>query len=242
MKRERFLAEMRQNLLLPYEAAYTREIDGEFENRSEAESFSRFCGLLGEAGLVLDLACGDGRHSLRLAENARHVVALDLSPHSLKLAMRKCQGRQNITFVHGSGFEPPFQAELFDGIWFSQAFEYVPPDRRASFLEAVGRTLRPAGCLYMSVETWMYPSPWASLKELCSDFRLFCYWKLVKRKPLLWGEYLWWLPPRWGGPVWHYHVHTDRWTLRKVLQESGFEILHLDNWNGYFYTLCRRAS
>jgi ubiquinone/menaquinone biosynthesis C-methylase UbiE len=193
----------------------------------------------------LDLACGDGRHSLRLSESSKRVVALDLSLNSLKMAVRECQGRENIAFIHGSAFEPPFPAHLFDGIWYSQAFEYVPPDRRASFFDAIGRILKPAGLLYMSVETWMHPSPWRSLKELWSDFRLFCYWKFVKRKPLWWGEFLYPLPPRDVanvGPAWHYHVHTDRWTLRKLLQQSSFEILQLDNSNGYFYTLFRRAS
>ena len=54
-------------------------------------------------------------------------------------------------------FDLPFSKDMFDGIWFSQAFEYVPPDRRERFLASLRQFLKPQGILYMSVETWMYP-------------------------------------------------------------------------------------
>lgn len=248
-KRERFLSEITKSILLPYEASevYEEEIVGEFENHFEAEYFDRFLMLLDREGLVLDLACGDGRHTLQLSKRARSVVALDLSPNNLEMARKKCQGRENISFVEGSMFELGrlFRESTFDCIWFSQAFEYVPPDRRAELLTSLKRVLKPKGVLYMSVETWMYPSLWTSLRELFGDFKLFCYWKFLKRKPLLWGEFFYYLQAeeiraRCSG--WHYHVHTDTWTLLKLLKQLKFEILKLDLYDGYIYTLCRKAS
>lgn len=246
MKREQFLLEMTKNILMPYEASkiYEEEIIGEFENQFEAEYFNHFLALIGKEGIILDLACGDGRHTLRLSERANHVVALDLSPNNLKMAKRKCQARENITFMEGSMFELPFRENSFDGIWFSQAFEYVPPDRREELLASMRRILKPAGIVYMSVETWMYPGFWASLREFLGDLRLFCYWKFLKRKPLLWGEYFYYLSAedvraRYSG--WHYHVHTDKWTLLRLLKKQEFELLQLDLYDGYIYTLGRRA-
>jgi len=191
-RRERFLSEIAENILIPYETSetYEEEIIGEFENRVEAEYFERFLALLGQEGLILDLACGDGRHTLKLSERANHVIALDLSPNNLKMAKKKCQAKRNITFIEGSMFELPFSENTFDGIWFSQAFEYVPPEKREQLLNSLYSILKPSGVLYMSVETWMYPSLLTSLKELLKVLRLYLYWKFLKGKPLLWGEYL----------------------------------------------------
>lgn len=247
MKRQDFLSELTKSILLPYEASevYEEEIVGEFENQFETDYFNRFLNLIGREGIILDLACGDGRHTLQLSERASHVVALDLSPNNLKMARKKCYDRKNITFIEGSMFELPFHKSTFDGIWFSQAFEYVPPDRRAKLLASLKHVLKPKGILYMSVETWMHPSLWASLKELFGDFKLFCYWKFWKHKPLLWGEYLYYLRAeeiraRCSG--WHYHVHTDRWTLLKLLRRLKFKLLKLDLYDGYIYTLCRSVK
>lgn len=246
-ERERFLSEIVESILLPYEASevYEEQIIGEFEGPLERQCHDDFLALVGAEGLILDLACGDGRHTLRLAERAKGVVALDLSPNNLKMAKKKCQAGRNITFVRGSMLALPFRGHVFDSIWFSQAFEYVPPDRREGFLASLRRILKPAGIMYMSVETWVHRGLWQSLRELWSDLWLFGYWKFLKRKPLLWGEFLYPLSAediqaRCSG--WHYHVHTDKWTLRKLLLRQGFRILKFDLHDGYIYTLCRRMS
>ena len=245
--RDRFLAEMLENILLPYETSdiYEEEIYGEFENRFEKEYFQQFLRLAGPDALVLDLACGDGRHTLRLSANIGHVVALDLSDNSLKMAKKKCSGGENIVFVKASMFDMPFANDTFDGVWFSQAFEYIPPDKRTKFLTCLNRILKPGGLLYLSVETWMLPSLGASLKMLWGDFRLFCYWRFIKGKPLLWGEYLYYLSSkatqtRYSG--WHYHAHTDKRTLRKLLNACGFTISKMCLYDGYVYVSCHKAT
>jgi len=247
MKRKRFLSEITESILFPYEVSriYEEQIVGEFENQFEAEYFNEFLNILGERGFILDLACGDGRHTLQLSKKVNHVVALDLVPNNLKMAKKKCQNMGNISFIRGSMFELPFRENVFDGIWFSQAFEYVPPDKRESFLVSTKRVLKPKRILYMSVETWMDCSIWKSLKELCGDFKLFFYWKFIKRQPLLWGEFLYYLSSenirdRCSG--WHYHVHTDKWTLKRLLRRLKFELLKLHLHDGYFYTLCKTAK
>jgi len=244
VKRKRFLSEITKSILFPYEASriYEEEIVGEFENRFEAEYFDYFLADIGEKALVLDLACGDSRHTLLLSKKVRHAVAFDFSSNNLDMAKKKCHGSYNISFVKGSMFELPFREKIFNGIWFSQAFEYVPPDRRERFLASIRRVLKHLGILYMSVETWMNPSLWSSLRELLSDFKLFCYWKFLKRKPLLWGEFLYYLSAediraRCSG--WHYHVHTDKWTLLKLLRKWRFAVRKLDFYGGYIYTLCQ---
>jgi len=132
-----------------------------------------FTRLLRERGLVLDLACGDGRHTLQLSKKASSIVALDLSFNNLKIAKKKCQSTGNINFIRGSMFSLPFRKEVFNGVWFSQAFEYVSPDKREDILASIRHVLKPKGILYMSVETWMYSSILRSIKELWDDFKLY---------------------------------------------------------------------
>ena len=45
------------------------------------------CGLL-PAGRVLDVPCGDGRLSARLAEAGYDVTGIDVSPHAIELPQR----------------------------------------------------------------------------------------------------------------------------------------------------------
>lgn len=236
-----------RNILFPYEVSdvYEEELIGEFENQLEEKYFYEFLDLIGSNSLILDLACGDGRHTSKLSKNTRHVFALDLSSNNLKMAKKKCLANQNVSFIRGSMFSLSFRRSVFNGIWFSQAFEYVPPDMRERFLTLLRQVLKPRGILYMSVESWMYPSFWKSLREFLSDLVLFCYWRVVKRKPLLWGEFLYYLSingirSRYSG--WHYHVHTDKWTLIKLLNKCRFKILKLDLYNGYIYLLCRKTQ
>jgi SAM-dependent methyltransferase len=247
--RQAFLSEMAENVLLPYEVREGRgwaaapEGEGAFESAAEEACFERFVARVGAGGAVLDLACGDGRHTLPLAERCGQVVGVDLSARNLALAREWCAGKENVAFARGSMLELDFRAGSFDGIWFSQAFEYVPPERRAAVLASLGATLRPGGILYMSVETWLAPGMWASLRGLWQDVRLFLYWRVVKGEPLRWGEFLYRLRPEVAGgqaDCWHYHVHTGRRTLRRLLgrQRFGIEFWHVEE--GLIYLLCQK--
>jgi len=41
---------------------------------------------------------------------------------------------------------------------------------------------------------------------------------------------------------WHYHVHTNKWTLLSLLKRLKFEMLQFDFYDGYIYTLCRSVK
>jgi len=243
-KRERFLSEMLENIRLPYEAKWEGyAAGGEFRNQTEEEYFQQIVDNTEAKAVILDLACGDGRHTLRLAERVGEVVGFDLSHNSLVKAKKKCLAKDNVTFTEGSMLQLPFPPNTFYGIWMSEAFEYVPPDKRRTFLTSLGNVLKNSGILYMSVETWQDPSVIASLKQLFRDFLLFCYWKFIKRKPLLWGEFLYYSSVKgidWSG--WHYHVHTSKGRLRKLLDECGFTLEKMNLSDEYIYVLCRKAS
>ncbi|UCB42354.1 MAG: methyltransferase domain-containing protein [Dehalococcoidales bacterium] len=243
-KRERFLSKMMENIRLPYEAKWEGPAaGGEFRNQVEEEYLHQIVDKTETNAVILDLACGDGRHTLRLAERVAEVVGLDLTRNSLVKAKKKCLVIDNVIFTHGSIFQLPFRPNTFDGIWFSEAFEYVPPDKRRTLLTSLNNVLKGTGILYMSVETWQNPSIITSLKRLWTDCKLFCYWKFIRRKPLLWGEFLYYSSVKridWSG--WHYHVHTSKKTLCNLLEECGFTIEKMELSDECIYVLCRKAS
>jgi len=243
-KRTKFILEMMKGAMKPYEMSekYEEETIGEFENEVEKDFFKLLFDLIKEPKSVLDLACGDGRHTAKLCERAQFVVGVDLSNKNIIKASRKLSNSENVEFVHASMFNLPLSRDCFDGVWFSQAFEYVPPDFRESFVAQLWSLLKSDGIVYVSVETWQYPSLWATIKELIGDISLFFYWKFIKRKPLIWGEYLYYLPPTVEYRGWHYHVHTSKKKVNKLLKNLGFKIIQQTLHGGYIYLICKKTE
>ncbi|MGQ9507096.1 MAG: class I SAM-dependent methyltransferase [Candidatus Bathycorpusculaceae bacterium] len=129
-KRRAFLARMFMDAMVPYERP------GEEWSDDEREFLPTFMQILGCNRLVLDLAGGYGRVTPYLLENGNIVVLADLSIHSLKFAKERLK-TESLDFVRVDMRHLPFADETFDGVWFTQAFEYVPPDEREKFLHAL---------------------------------------------------------------------------------------------------------
>jgi SAM-dependent methyltransferase len=112
----------------------------------EVDAIVRFLQLTGESR-VLDLCCGQGRHSLELSRRGFNVVGLDLSETLLKASLENAQkDRLSVEFIRADMREIPFENE-FDGIFnFYTAFGYFEKDEdNQAVLDAVGRALKPGG-------------------------------------------------------------------------------------------------
>ena len=108
-------------------------------------------GVLRTAGLrpgmsVVDLCSGDGWFTLRIAEVAREVTAVDIDPQLLEVARHRLSenGVTNVRFVVGDAYDlPRLVTGSVDYVFMANAFHGVPdPARLAS---AVRDTLRPGG-------------------------------------------------------------------------------------------------
>ena len=74
----------------------------------------------GPEGLILDLACGPGNVTRRIARLLPNsiVVGLDLSHQMLERAVRLTQkeGLRNVYYMRGSALSIPFKSETFDAV------------------------------------------------------------------------------------------------------------------------------
>jgi SAM-dependent methyltransferase len=98
-------------------------------------------------GDVLEVACGSGLWTRRLAPRARRLVAVDSSPAMLELN-RSRFGRPNVEYVHADAFdwEP---GERFDAAVAGFFVSHVPPDRFERFWRQLASWLRPDGQVFI---------------------------------------------------------------------------------------------
>jgi SAM-dependent methyltransferase len=106
-----------------------------------------------EAGaMILDLACGTGRHAVELAARGYQVVGFDLSLSMLARASDEAQDRkQKINFVQGDMREMTFE-ETFDGIYsWNTSFGYFDEEKNAAIVAKVHRALKKGGQFLLDV-------------------------------------------------------------------------------------------
>jgi ubiquinone/menaquinone biosynthesis C-methylase UbiE len=97
-------------------------------------------------GRVLELACGTGIWTERLAAYTTQLTALDASAEVLALNATRLGSRQ-VRYVQADLFawEP---AERFDVVFFSFWLTHVPPERFEAFWRLVDRCLDPNGRVF----------------------------------------------------------------------------------------------
>jgi demethylmenaquinone methyltransferase/2-methoxy-6-polyprenyl-1,4-benzoquinol methylase len=98
------------------------------------------------SGEVLELACGTGLWTERLAAHADRVTAVDGSPEMLELCRARV-GEEGIEYVRADLFEwEPEQR--YDVCFFSFWLSHVPEERFEAFWEKVRRALEPGGRVF----------------------------------------------------------------------------------------------
>lgn len=95
---------------------------------------------------VLELGCGTGRHTIRLAQAGNTVTGLDLSPGMLAEARKKLAGYPNVTLIEGDLFSLTLSG--FDAVVTALVLEHVAD--LDGFFRLVSFALRPQGTLFLS--------------------------------------------------------------------------------------------
>ena len=105
---------------------------------------------VGKGGLVLDLACGTGRHTIPLSNEGYGVVGLDVSVKLLKIAKHRSP---QVQLVKGDMRYLPFNGEVFSAaVSMDTSFGYLPSKTAdlQSLIE-LHKTLRQGGLLILDV-------------------------------------------------------------------------------------------
>ncbi len=100
---------------------------------------------------VLDLGCGSGVHSLRVAGKAAKVWAMDYDPVNLRTGLALAGGAAGtrVAFLAGDAESSlPFAADAFDLVLLLDVIEHLTG--RVSALREIGRVLRPDGLLLLA--------------------------------------------------------------------------------------------
>ena len=121
----------------------------------------RFEALDLELGMkLLDLGCGEGRHTLSAAlVTAITSIGLDLARHDLTTARTRCsdfnilsQDHRRPAFVEGDGARLPFADATFDRVICSEVLEHIPDYE--TFLREIRRVIKPGGIFAASVPSF----------------------------------------------------------------------------------------
>jgi demethylmenaquinone methyltransferase/2-methoxy-6-polyprenyl-1,4-benzoquinol methylase len=95
---------------------------------------------------VLELACGTGLWTQRLAAAARHVVAVDASPEVIAINQDRFMSA-NVDYQVADIFSWT-PTRTYDLVFFSFWLSHVPPDRFDSFFQLVRAALQPGGQVF----------------------------------------------------------------------------------------------
>src|SRR5262245_25161222 len=100
---------------------------------------------VGPADTVLDVACGPGLVACALAEVARQVTGLDLTPAMIEQARirQRSRGQENLTWVVGDAVPLPFPDDSFSVVVTRYSFHHFL-DPKAVLAEMV-RVCQPGG-------------------------------------------------------------------------------------------------
>ncbi|MBA6439149.1 class I SAM-dependent methyltransferase [Streptomyces sp. GMR22] len=138
---------MDDDALLAEQRAYYRAGAAEYDRPyAEYEALRDLLAVVDDlpiAGDVLELACGTGQWTSRLAARARSVTAVDAATEVLAIA-RARTASPSVRFLEADLFEwrPP---RRYDTVFFAFWLSHVPPTRLPGFWHTVAAALAPGG-------------------------------------------------------------------------------------------------
>ncbi len=97
---------------------------------------------------VLEVGCGTGRHTLRLAQAGNLVTGIDLSPGMLAVAREKLRGLGNVSLVEADFLQSGLSLRDFDAVVTALVLEHIA-DLQAFFVR-IAASLKPGGAFYLS--------------------------------------------------------------------------------------------
>jgi SAM-dependent methyltransferase len=121
---------------------------------------------------ILDVACGQGRHAIRLARRGFQVVGIDTSASFLAAASAGAEeSPSDVEFVEMDMRDLNFEQEFDAALSLFTAWGYFDDETNQQVLDRIARSLRPDGCLIIDLihRDWLMrfyePKDWVELKD-----------------------------------------------------------------------------
>ncbi len=162
-------------------------------------------------GTVLDVACGPGAVTTRLARTTdARVVGVDLSAEMLDGARERLGARglmDRVSLVRGRAESLPFDDGAFDALTVTYLLRYVTDP--AATIRELARVVRPGGAV-ASLEFFVPRGAWLPLWRLYTR-------AVLPAAGLVAGGRAWWDVGRFLGPniEEHYRLYPLDWTLEQ---------------------------
>lgn len=116
--------------------------------RRETDALLAHTGIVPDrSSTVLEIGCGIGRMTSRLADHYGTVIALDASPRMIEGARTTLAGRSNVTFLVGSGRDlAGVDTESVDVVFSYLVLQHIPDvEAQLNYLRETRRVLRAGG-------------------------------------------------------------------------------------------------
>lgn len=128
---------------------YWRKLNPPEQTQQEADFLADVFPLSTKSHL-LDVPCGNGRHSLELASRGYSMVGLDLSKDFIRDAQEQTENTSlSVEWVTGDMRYISWKG-IFDGVFcLGNSFGYLSHVDTIDFLAALSRALKPGGCFVL---------------------------------------------------------------------------------------------
>lgn len=103
---------------------------------------------------VLDIGCGNGWISVKIAENGHKVWGLDSSSTAIAEAKQLAGEKElekSVKFQVGDALDLPYKNEFFDALVDRGLFHHILPENHNSYMENILRVTKPHSLFYLSV-------------------------------------------------------------------------------------------
>lgn len=91
---------------------------------------------------AVELACGHGRHSIRVASMAKKLTLVDIFEDNLNKCRQRCSSFSNVTYLLGNGIGfTPLESNSITGIYCYDAMVHFSMGIIVSYLEDTSRVL-----------------------------------------------------------------------------------------------------
>lgn len=127
-------------------------------------------------GAALDVGCGTGGLSLKLAQKFQRVVGIDISSEVLKAAAGR-QINKNITFINADFREVIFKEESFDFICVAYIFHHYTPEEIKKGVQELSKLLKKGGALLI-IDIFIPEK--AGFMQRISGLALFTFYYLIQ--------------------------------------------------------------